>query len=156
MCENITWFFPHSVTEKQIVWSVKSGCINSSPPSAAYVHHWIGSALLQLMACRLFGAKPLPEPILAYFELDSWEQISVKVELKFCHFHSRKCIWKCRLPKCRPFCPGGDELNGLWQHYRWQNCIIRAITRLSGHNNNIRSVTVLSSHNSIVRAMAAL
>ena len=26
-------------------------------------------------------------------------------------FHSRKCIWNCRLPKWRPFCPGGDELN---------------------------------------------
>ena len=28
----------------------------------------------------------------------------------FCHFHSRKCIWKCCLPKWRPFCPWGDEL----------------------------------------------
>ena len=29
------------------------------------------------MACRLFGAKPLPEPMLAYCQLDSWEQISM-------------------------------------------------------------------------------
>ena len=69
-----------------------------------------GSALVQLMACRLFGAKPLPKPMLTYCQLDSWEQISVKFESEFYHFHSRKCIWYCRLPKWRPFCPGGDEL----------------------------------------------
>ena len=34
------------------------------------------------MACRLFGAKPLPEPMLAYCQLDHWEQISVKFELE--------------------------------------------------------------------------
>ena len=37
------------------------------------------------MACRLFGAKPLPEPMLAYCHLDSWEQISVKFESEFNH-----------------------------------------------------------------------
>ena len=44
------------------------------------------------MACRLFGAKPLPEPVLVYCQLDSWEQISVKFEFEFYHFHARKCI----------------------------------------------------------------
>ena len=33
---------------------------NSSPPSARYLHQWTGSALVQIMACRLFGAKLLP------------------------------------------------------------------------------------------------
>ena len=33
--------------------------VNSSPRSAAYVRRWIGSALLQIMVCRLFGTKPL-------------------------------------------------------------------------------------------------
>ena len=42
----------------------------------------------------MFGAKPLPEPMLPYCQLDSWEQISVKFEFEFYHFHSRKCIWK--------------------------------------------------------------
>ena len=32
--------------------------LHSSPPSAAY-SQWIGWALVQIMACRLFGAKPL-------------------------------------------------------------------------------------------------
>ena len=85
--------------------------VNSSPPSAAYIRQWTGSALVQVMACRLFGAKPLPEPMLVYCQLDSWEQISVKFESEFYHFRSRKCIWNCRLSKWRPFCLGGDELN---------------------------------------------
>ena len=86
--------------------------LNLSPPSAAYMHQWTGSALVQVMGCCLFGAKPLPEPVLAYSQLDYREQISVKFESEFYHFHSRKCIWNCRLPIWRPFCPGGDELNG--------------------------------------------
>ena len=28
------------------------------------------------MACRLVGTKPSPEPMLAYCQLDPWEQIS--------------------------------------------------------------------------------
>ena len=77
--------------------------INSSSPSAAYIRWWTVSSLVQIMACRLFGTKPLPEPMLTYCQLDSWEQISVKFESEFCHFHSRKFIWKCCLPKRRPF-----------------------------------------------------
>ena len=30
------------------------------------------------MACRLFGTKPLPEPMLTYCQLDPEEQIAVK------------------------------------------------------------------------------
>ena len=44
--------------------------IKSSPPSAAYMHQWIGSALVQIMACHLFGAEPLSKPILGYFQLN--------------------------------------------------------------------------------------
>ena len=44
------------------------------------------------MACRLFGAKPLPEPVLTYCQLDLWQQISVKFELKYKTFHSWKGI----------------------------------------------------------------
>ena len=32
-----------------------TGNINSSHPSAAYIPQWIGSTLVQIMACRLFG-----------------------------------------------------------------------------------------------------
>ena len=52
--------------------------IKSSPPSAIYMRQWTGPSLVQVMACRLFGAKPLPEPMLVYCPLDPWEQVSVK------------------------------------------------------------------------------
>ena len=66
--------------------------INSSPPSAAYMHQWIRSALVQKMACHLFSAKPLTEPMLAHYQLNSWEQISVKFEMEFYHFDSRYSV----------------------------------------------------------------
>ena len=96
-------------------------CINSSTPSVAYMRQWTGLSLVHVMACRLFGAKPLPEPMLDYCQLDSWEQVSVKFEFEFYHCHSRKCIWKCSLPKWRPFCPGGDELS----HYK--GCVLKEV-----------------------------
>ena len=71
--------------------------IYSSPPSAAYMYQWIWSSLVQIMACRLDGAKPLSEPMLTYSQLGHKEHNSVKYQSKFEHFHSRKCIWKCRL-----------------------------------------------------------
>ena len=46
----------------QFVWDM----FHSSPPGAAYMRQWIGSALLQIMACHLFGAKPLSKPMLGY------------------------------------------------------------------------------------------
>ena len=84
---------------------------NSSPPSAAYMRQWTRPALFQVMARRLFGAWPLPEPMLVYYcLLDSREQISVKFESGYDHFQSRKCIRNCRLSRYRPFCPWGEEL----------------------------------------------
>ena len=38
----------------------------STHPRAAYMRQQIGSALVQIMACRLFGAKPLSEPVPSY------------------------------------------------------------------------------------------
>ena len=43
------------------------GRFNSSPPSAVYMRQWTGSALGQIMACRLGGAEPLSEPMLEYY-----------------------------------------------------------------------------------------
>ena len=37
---------------------------NSSPSSAAFMQQWIGSALVQIMACRLFGAKIWSQSVL--------------------------------------------------------------------------------------------
>ena len=47
-----------------------SPLFNSSPPSTAWMRQWTGSALVQIMACRLIGAKPLAKPMLTYCQLD--------------------------------------------------------------------------------------
>ena len=39
--------------------------VNSSPPSAIYMRQLTGSRLVQVMACRLFSAKPFPEPMMS-------------------------------------------------------------------------------------------
>ena len=50
-----------------------SSCVkrtfNSFFSNVAYIHRWTESALVQVMACRLFGANPLPEPMLAYGQM---------------------------------------------------------------------------------------
>ena len=43
-------------------------------PGDAYMRYWTGSSLVHVMACRLFGAKPLPEPMMAYCQLGPTEQ----------------------------------------------------------------------------------
>ena len=53
---------------------------NSSLPSVTYILQWIGLALVQIMVCRLFGAKPLSQPMLCNCQLDLWEYTSHSVE----------------------------------------------------------------------------
>ena len=47
------------------------------------MRQWTGSLSVQVIAWRLFGAKPLPEPMLIYCQSDYWEQVSVKFEQNF-------------------------------------------------------------------------
>ena len=56
---------------------------NSLRQSDAYMHQYNIPTLLQIMACHLFGAKPLSEPMLPYCQLDHKEHISVKFYSKF-------------------------------------------------------------------------
>ena len=59
--------------------------------------------VVQIMACRLFGAKPL-----------SKLQWNFNQNTKF--FIDENASENSRLPKWRPFCPGGDELRHA---YTW-------------------------------------
>ena len=52
--------------------------VNISPPSAVYMRRWNESASVQILVCRLSGAKPSSKPMPYYCELDPWEQNSVK------------------------------------------------------------------------------
>ena len=62
----------------ELLRAITAGSFNSSPPSAAYMRQWIGSALIKIMACHLFGAKPLSKPMLGYCQLESWNKFQLK------------------------------------------------------------------------------
>ena len=47
---------------------------------------------MQMMVCRLFGVKSLPESMLACCQLVSWKQISVKFESEIYPFHPIKTV----------------------------------------------------------------
>ena len=54
------------------VYKMTSYCFRwvNSMRLTAYIHQWNGSALVHVMVCRLFGAKPLHEPWLLVCLLD--------------------------------------------------------------------------------------
>ena len=83
-----------------ITWLIQQQSINAFPPSDAYMRQLTASPLVRVMDWCLFGAKPLPKPMLTYCPLEPYGQTSVKFDLKHNNFHSRKCISKCRL-QCR-------------------------------------------------------
>ena len=90
-----------------ITGSGSGRAFHSSPPSAAYMRLWIGSALVQIMACRLFGAKSLSEPLLLIRSLGTnFSENLIKIQ----NFSFTKMHWKVSSVKRWPFCPGGDEL----------------------------------------------
>ena len=51
-------------------------------------------SLIQIMACRLFGEKPLSEPMPVYCWSGPWKQVSVKLESKHSNFHTRNWFRK--------------------------------------------------------------
>ena len=91
----------HFKLKSMVAWSLD----NSSRPSLVQI--MACRPLVQITACRLFGAKPLSEPMPDYYPLDPWEHISVKFEWKCNNFHWRKSLWKCRLQN------GGHLVSGL-------------------------------------------
>ena len=82
---------------KTLANMTKLNWFDTSRPVDEYMRQWTVSLLVQVMAWCLNCARPLPEPIITYCQLDPWEQTSVKVESKYNDFQSKKCIWKYRL-----------------------------------------------------------
>ena len=70
------------------------------------MRQWAGLALVQVMACRLFGAKPLPEPMLAYCQYDSWEQMSVNSNQNYIIFIQENVFWIVVIQNDGHFVPG--------------------------------------------------
>ena len=69
---------PYSFTRPQYV--------NPSLPNATYMRQWTLWELVKVMACRLFDAKPLPQPMLTYCQLDpNLSEIWIKITKNFIH-----------------------------------------------------------------------
>ena len=110
----------------------------TSPPSAAYMRRWTGSALAQVNACRLFGAKTLLEPMLIFFVngtlRNEFQWISNQNAKNV--IHKNECIRKHRLGNGRHFVHGGDELMptgsiSIYQYCRvWYSRLILYIVHM--------------------------
>ena len=53
---------------KHFVWFLLP--LNSLKPGDAFMGHWTLSPLVPVMAYRMLGTKPLPEPMVTYCQLD--------------------------------------------------------------------------------------
>ena len=101
------------------------------PPSAAYMHQWIGLALVQIMACHLFGGKPLSEPMLGYCQLDTYDlgTNSSEILIKIQNFSFKKMHLAILSAKWSQFClslnvlrlsPGSEAWN-IFCGLIWEN-----------------------------------
>ena len=82
--------------------------INSSPSSAVYMHGWTGSALVQVMACRQTGDKPLPKPMLIYCHWTPLNKLKWNSNRNIKLFIHQMHL-KMSSAKSWPLCPGEDE-----------------------------------------------
>ena len=74
------------------------------------MHQWIESALVKIMACRLFGAKPLSKPVLSFLWIGHLGTNICEILIKMQNFLFAKKLLKMSSAKWRTFWTGGDEL----------------------------------------------
>ena len=74
------------------LFSIESSLVNSYPSGAAYMRQGTESAFFQIMACRLFGSKPLTEPKLTYCQHGPYEQTSVTFESRYVFFIHKRAV----------------------------------------------------------------
>ena len=100
----------YSICDIAIVSGNKN--LNSFPPSVAYMRQWIWSALLQIMAFRLFGNKPSFKLMLGYcqFELRKNKISENWIKNKLQNFLFMNIHLQIPSEKWQPCCPGRDEL----------------------------------------------
>ena len=96
---------PSSTVRTMRVQTLIVGVFNSSPPSAAYMRHWMMSALVQIMACRRIGDKPLSKPMMGFCQLDTSNKLQCNFEIliKIQNFSFTKMYLKISSAKWRPF-----------------------------------------------------
>ena len=104
-CKNFSLFPKINLAWQE--WSSLFIYVNSSAPSATYMRQWIRSTFVQIMACRLFDAKSLCEPMLIFCHLDPYKQTSLMFYCTIQNLSFMKMHVKILSAKGQPFCPGG-------------------------------------------------
>ena len=77
-----------------------------------HMHQLCESSTVRVMACRLFGTKPLPEPMLIYHQLGRLEQTATKFESKYKILISNKM--HSNMSCAKYFCSGLCVWIELW------------------------------------------
>ena len=98
---DVTWA---CVRTTQITANQLNYLCNSSPSSVACIRQWIGSALVQIMACRLFGAEPLSKPNAGLLTIGPSETNFSELLIKIQNFSFFENASKISSAKCQPFC----------------------------------------------------
>ena len=88
-----------------------------------------------VMACRLLGANLVPEPVLAYCQLDSSEQSLVKLETIYKVFHSVKFIWKYCLWNAAILSQGEMSWRNYFQMHFFSKNIGTSIKKVTVNQN---------------------
>ena len=81
----------------------------------------VGSALVQIMTCRLFGAKPLPEPMLASCQLGLMGTNFSEIRIAILSFSFNILHLKLSSAKMAAILSRGDEFTtnlGSWIHLK--------------------------------------
>ena len=110
-------------------------------PTATYMRQWIGPALVQIMACRLFGTTPLSKPMLDYCSWTLRNKIqwhSNQNTRIFIHKNAHENVG-CRYGS--HFCPGEVEL---------KRCLA-AFNRLVAFGQHRRLQCVCTDHINLLR-----
>ena len=83
-----------------------------------YIHQWIDSILVQVIACSLLCAKPLPKPMLPCCQLEHKKQTALKLASKYNNFHWRKYSRfenvACKMTTIHYSFNITDKSHGLW------------------------------------------
>ena len=77
-------------------------------------HIWV-SELREHWFRQWLGAYSVPSSYLNHWWMIVNWTLRKNLVLKIRSFHSWKCVWKCRLPKWRPFCPG--EMSSVYYDF---------------------------------------
>ena len=112
-------------------------CVNWLIPSDVYMRWQNRPSLVQIMACCLFGAEPLSEPMVAFCQVGPLGTNFSEILIRIQAFSFKKIRSKMSSAKWHPFCLGPNVLS--------YQLVITCITKLLATNrmNVKRSITAL-------------